>query len=327
MSLQREGLLQALCSGETLALAGMCKNAGKTTALNHCLDVLNTEDRILGLTSIGRDGESSDLVTGTYKPSIYVRRGTLVATAAGMLKNCDITKEILDTTGISTPVGDVVIVRALSDGYLDLAGPSTNQQLIEINERFLRFGAEKILIDGAISRKSLCAPEVAGNTLLCTGASYDKSMEITVRDTAYIEELFLLPYFDKSVKDEQTCVEIPAGERPSNVILHPEYKDKTYFFTQGALTDVGVQELFMSFADISGKVLVVSDCSKILLSCAAYEKLKKKGITLQVMSRSKLIGITMNPYSAYGNHYDAVLFEEELNKRLHTKVIDVRRLD
>ena len=83
----------------------------------------------------------------------------------------------------------------------------------------------------------------------------------------------------------------------------------------------------MSFADISGKVLVVPDCSKILLSCATYEKLKKKGITLQVMSRSKLIGITMNPYSAYGNHYDAVLFEEELNKRLHTKVIDVRRLD
>ncbi len=327
MTLQPVNFQQALCSNETLALAGMCKNAGKTTALNYCLDVLNEKGMILGLTSIGRDGESSDLVTGTYKPSIYVRKGTVVATAAGMLKNCDITKEILDTTGIGTPVGDVVIVRALSDGYLDLAGPSTNQQLMEINERFLRFGVDKILIDGAISRKSLCAPEVAGNTLLCTGASYDKSMEITVRDTAYIEELFLSPAVDMTVYEEQDCVQIPLGERVSSIILNPEYKDKKCFVLQGALSDVSVQELFMSFSDISGKVLVVADCSKVLLSCATYEKLKKKGLTLRVIRSSKLIGITMNPYSAYGNHYDALRFEEELNKHLKMKVIDVRRLD
>ncbi len=327
MTLQPVNFQQALCSNETLALAGMCKNAGKTTALNYCLDVLNEKGMILGLTSIGRDGESSDLVTGTYKPSIYVRKGTVVATAAGMLKNCDITKEILDTTGIGTPVGDVVIVRALSDGYLDLAGPSTNQQLMEINERFLRFGVDKILIDGAISRKSLCAPEVAGNTLLCTGASYDKSMEITVRDTAYIEELFLLPAVDMTVYEEQDCVQIPPGERVSSIILNPEYKDKKCFLLPGALSDVSVQELFMSFSDISGKVLVVLDCSKVLLSCATYEKLKKKGLTLRVIRSSKLIGITMNPYSAYGNHYDALRFEEELNKHLKMNVIDVRRLD
>ena len=35
----------------------------------------------LGLTSIGRDGESTDVVTGTEKPGIFVREGTLIATA------------------------------------------------------------------------------------------------------------------------------------------------------------------------------------------------------------------------------------------------------
>lgn len=326
MSLQPVNFKEALCNRETLALAGMCKNAGKTTALNYCLDILNQTDMIVGLTSIGRDGESSDLVTGTYKPSIFVKRGTLVATAAGMLKNCDITKEILDTTGISTPVGDVVIVRALSDGYLDLAGPSTNQQLMEINKRFAHFGADKVLIDGAISRKSLCAPEVAENTLLCSGASYDKSMEITVRDTAYVEELFLLPVADMTEYEEEACIYVPVGERVSSMMLNPEYKEKKCFLLQGALTDVGIQEVFMSFSDISGKVLVVPDCSKVLLSSSTYEKLKKKGVSLKVIRSSKLIGITMNPYSAYGNHYDADRFEEELNKHLKMKVMDVRRL-
>lgn len=38
----------------------------------------------LGLTSIGRDGESTDVVTGTEKPGIFVREGTLIATARDM---------------------------------------------------------------------------------------------------------------------------------------------------------------------------------------------------------------------------------------------------
>lgn len=108
------------------------------------------------MTSIGRDGESSDLVTGTKKPGIYVHKGTLIATTAGLLKWCDITKEILATTNMSTPMGDVVVLRALSDGNIQLAGPSMNDQLIEISKIFNRFGAGRVLIDGAIS------PENAG---------------------------------------------------------------------------------------------------------------------------------------------------------------------
>ena len=201
------------------------------------------------------------------------------------------------------------------------------QKMRDIYVIALMDGADKILIDGAISRKSLCAPEVAKNTLLCTGASYDKSMEITVRDTAYVEELFLLPMMDLSQFKEEECIRIPGGERVSNILLNPEYKDKEYFLLQGALTDVGVQEVFMSFSDVSGKTLIVPDCSKVLLSSSTYEKLKKKGLSIKVLRSSKLVGITMNPYSAYGNHYDAVRFEEELNKHLKMKVMDVRRLN
>ena len=62
---------------------------------------------VLGLTSIGRDGESTDIVTGTEKPGIFVREGTLIATAKDMLRLGDITKEILMTTGIPTPLGEV----------------------------------------------------------------------------------------------------------------------------------------------------------------------------------------------------------------------------
>ena len=78
-------LLEILNSVKTMSIVGMCKNAGKTTMLNWMLH----HDRLqgtLGLTSIGRDGESTDVVTGTEKPGIFVREGTLIATARDMLR-------------------------------------------------------------------------------------------------------------------------------------------------------------------------------------------------------------------------------------------------
>ena len=75
----------------TLCLAGMCKNAGKTTALNALIRGAKARGVSLALTSIGRDGEREDLVTGTNKPPIYMTGGTLFATARGLLPKCDVT--------------------------------------------------------------------------------------------------------------------------------------------------------------------------------------------------------------------------------------------
>ena len=82
---------------------GLCKNAGKTTALRRLMAEL--EDECLGLTSVGRDGEATDLVTGTEKPDLYIKRGDLFATARGMMSLCDVTLEAAALTGVMTPLG------------------------------------------------------------------------------------------------------------------------------------------------------------------------------------------------------------------------------
>lgn len=53
-------------------------------------------------------------------------RVLIIATARDCLRNCDVTKEILYTTDFSTPMGDIIILRAISAGYVDIAGPSYN---------------------------------------------------------------------------------------------------------------------------------------------------------------------------------------------------------
>ena len=88
-----------------MSIIGMEKNVGKTTVLNQLIEDIGMK-KIVGLTSIGRDGEDTDVVTNTHKPRIYVFPGTLVATARDCLRNCDITREILYTTDFSTPYGE-----------------------------------------------------------------------------------------------------------------------------------------------------------------------------------------------------------------------------
>ena len=55
-----------------VTVIGLCKNAGKTTAMRRLMAELGEE--CLGLTSVGRDGECTDLVTGTEKPDLYLKK-------------------------------------------------------------------------------------------------------------------------------------------------------------------------------------------------------------------------------------------------------------
>ena len=84
MYAMHDELIRRLNETKTMSIVGMCKNAGKTTMLNWLLTAGHLRGT-LGLTSIGRDGESTDVVTGTEKPGIFVREGTLIATAKDML--------------------------------------------------------------------------------------------------------------------------------------------------------------------------------------------------------------------------------------------------
>ena len=174
-----------LGDAQTVVMLGMCKNAGKTTALCRLIAELNETDRApLAITSIGRDGESTDLVTGTEKPPIYMFEGMLAATAKELLALSDVSREILMTTGLHTSLGEVVIFRARSDGFVQLAGPGIVDHMKQLREELTRFGGKTVLIDGALSRLSLLAGAEGGVCVLSTGASLDRDMEKVVADTA-----------------------------------------------------------------------------------------------------------------------------------------------
>lgn len=329
---------------KSLSMIGMCKNAGKTTAFNQLIKELNDKDEVFAVTSIGRDGESSDLVTGTKKPGIYVHRGTLIATTSGLLKWCDITKEILAATRMSTPMGDVVVLRALSDGNIQLAGPSMNDQLIQLSKIFNSFGADRVLIDGAISRKTLASKAVTEATVLCTGASYHKDIQVTVAHTAYFCKILSLPAMENE-KVRRAIIE--NGETGKAVIINEageakpcrtmkemeecfykkEYRDFRYVYISGALSDGAIKPALISSVSLKDKVFIVADSSKILLTAPIYEKIGIKGAHIAVLDTIHLAAVTINPFSAYGYDFDKDEFYERMSAAVDVPVINVEDRD
>lgn len=306
-------LTELLNSVNTMSIVGMCKNAGKTTMLNWMLQQGHLQGT-LALTSIGRDGESTDVVTGTEKPGIFVREGTLIATARDMLKLGDVTKEILATTGIPTPLGEVVILRARSAGFVQLAGPSITSQLRELSRQFFELGADRSIIDGALGRKSLGARTVAEGVVLCTGASYHMSMEKVVADTANIYRIMNLPKANTLPPEAEAGLE--AG-------LEACLKEHGEALVPGALTDPMVLPLLRSGV-LRGGRLVVKDPSRVLLTPDTLDKLRTRQVHLETAEAARTLCVTINPVSAYGWHFDKELFMEKMSQAVDVPVINVK---
>lgn len=302
-------LVSRLQQVQSMSIVGMCKNAGKTTMLNWLLAHTGRR-QILGLTSIGRDGESTDVVTGTEKPSIFVPAGTLIATAKDMLRLGDVTEEILITTGIPTPLGEVVVMRARSDGYVQLAGPSITAQLREVSRMFFELGATQSIIDGALGRKSLGARNVADGIVLCTGASYNMSMDKVIEDTANFCRLMDLPKADTLPPEATDGLEACLKEHGEAYIA-------------GALTDTMVIPLLRSGLLRSSR-LVVADPSKVLLKPDTLDKLAVRDVTLQTKDAARTLCVTVNPVSAYGWKFDKDEFIDRMRQSVKVPVINVK---
>lgn len=288
---------------KTLSIIGMCKNAGKTTALNLLLNQSG-----LAVTSVGKDGETVDAVTKTPKPQVYVKQGTLVATASSLLSSCSVSREIICSTGISSPIGEIVIFKCIDHGFVEIAGPSITSQLTELKEHFFRLGATKIIIDGALNRRSISSAKIADASILSTGASYNKNMQVVIDDTAFVLDLYSLPTLD-------------FEPNPTTNIEEALHQGKTKIFTPGALSESLLKKI-STLKKVKDITIGVADASKILASKETVYNFLNRGGKIQTQDQIKIVAVTVNPYSAYGWHFDKNEFKKQMQNRTTLPVID-----
>ena len=312
---------------QTVSIIGLAKNAGKTVALNYLISEAYKANIKIGITSTGRDGENSDLVTNTEKPTIYVTEGVLVATAKQALLISDAKVEILETTDYKTPMGEVVLVRVKHSGNIQIAGPSNAKDIKVISRMLHDFGAQVVFVDGAIDRKASSSPVITDACIIATGAVLSRDMKKVIEKTAYIVECYRIKEVDNNIKvkllnslstciikdtGDIVCLEAQTGITAGKIIAKHIDKSTRYVYVKGAITSLLLTELSQSEYTKSFK-LVIDDATKIFADSRTWNEAKKRGLIIESLNSIKIVALTLNPVSPDGYYFDSDEFCDKMN--------------
>ncbi len=326
-----------------ISLVGMAKNCGKTTTLNQLLMEAEEEDLRVGITSIGRDGENQDMVTYTEKPLIYVQEGTLIATAEETLKLSKAKMEILEITEIRTSLGPVILSRVLKDGYVQIAGPNTNNEINLISEKMLSLGAGLIVVDGAIDRVSSASPITTEGTILATGAVLNRDMTKVIAETAYKINLFNIEEIQDpkmrsvakdalknhkiTIVDKDYAIKALSLKTSLNVgskIAKNIEENSRYVSIKGALVSKTIKDIINYTRLYKNIIFIVEDATKIFINQRDWQYFQRIGIRINVVEAIDVLAVTLNPYSPRGYYFDPDNFLKNMQKVINkVPVIDV----
>lgn len=326
-----------------ISIVGMAKNSGKTVTLNKIIEEAIENSITLGLTSTGRDGESEDLVTKTEKPPIYAEEGTLVATAAETLELGDAKIEILDITDYNTPLGKIVIGRVKESGYLQIAGPQTNNGIKAVSKIMLSLGAQLVLIDGAINRVASASPSVSEGVVLATGAVLSRDMNKVIEETIHTINLFELPEVKdnkaKSIIEELiedgkiaiidnqynvTHLNIKTALNSGTTIAQNITDDSRYVVLPGSLVKKTIDDIISTTDKYKHVKFIITDGTKVFIEPKMWLIYKNKGFDVQVLESVNVLLVTINPYSPEGYYFNQEDFLIKMKEYLRdTIVLDV----
>ncbi len=334
---------------QSLAIIGLSKNAGKTTCLNHIAAAWqdSSQSRPLALTSIGRDGESEDILSGYEKPRIYVPKGTLIASAQGALQHSDALLEILELSKIRTALGEVIVCRALSDGYVELAGPSVAEDIQPIENLMRQHEPECLfIIDGALSRRSQAGSGMSEAAFLCVSAETSTDPEALADKTHFALNLLQTPALPQDMANlfaqankshpkkrtimlngERLNLHISTLDTPALVgygkdIANALRPGTHFIYLQGALTNQVLQEL-LSETHFANLTLVVEDGTRLFIKQNSFQKLRDRKIEIAVLHPLDVRLVCLNPTRADGQCLDSQPYLAEMRKKLPLPVVDL----
>lgn len=324
---------------KTLSIVGMAKNAGKTTALNYLIEEAIDEGVVLGITSTGRDGESTDLVTETEKPRVFLDAGTLVSLPVGLYDLADAGLEILKMTNYTTALGQVLLCRVAKSGYVQIAGPVNTADHKALCQEMIDLGAELVLIDGAIDRRSIAAPDSSDAIILATGAVLSRSLKTVVEETVHIVALYTLPLLhDGKTRElilsqgdlnrimlikgnEIQTLDLKTGLGASRFLDESIDDETDYIYLPGAFTNSVLADI--NPQKFKRTQFILKDPTKIFIPAMDWQKLRKKGFQVTVMDNIKIAAITVNPYAPAGYSFE----HEALRTAMQRAVEDIPVID
>jgi hypothetical protein len=176
----------------SLFVVGTGKNVGKTVAMRAIYEAARTHSPSIALTSIGRDGEAFDIGDAQAKPRLFLRAGTVLATARDVLPRSP-ASEILELSRLQTAAGALVYARARHDAYYELVGPPTAsgiREAVDVLGTFSPF----VIVDGAVDRIAALARGEDAIVVACGAAASATTEDAVAGVHALIKRLRTAKY-------------------------------------------------------------------------------------------------------------------------------------
>ena len=321
----------------SLSIVGLEKNTGKTVCLNYLLGRLHQLGISTAVTSIGVDGEQVDSVYATAKPEITLYEGMQFITSHKHYLQRRLVSRILAVDERRTALGQLVTAQVLCPGRILLSGAATTGVLRQQIAQFRQGGVQLSIVDGALSRLSLASPTVTEAMILATGAAVSPNLQQLISRTRFVYRLINLPEVSDTFRDKLSAVDsgLWIVDSDNNVhdlgiqsvfLLGPDSKELfargNTLFVSGAVSN-RLLKFLSALPNIKDIVLIVRDFTNLFVAPDAYADFTRRGGTLQVLQRSRLIAVCLNPTSPQGYTLNSAEACRQLSEALQCPVYDV----
>ena len=336
---------------KSCSIVGLEKNTGKTECFNYVMQRLPLDKIRVAVSSIGIDGETTDQVTKTAKPEIFLREGVYFGTSEKHYLTKLLTSELLEISDENTSLGNIVIGKALTPGKLLLSGPSSTNGLRRWMNEMQKYDIDLTIIDGALSRLSLASPAVSESMILATGAAYSANINTLVQKTAFVVQMINLELTSQENYDTfininngvwaidsdndsdndndndfgKRLVDLKVASSLSININTDGLKKCKTLYVSGALTDNFVNHIRQNKI-FNETEIVVRDFTKIFLTPMTYNTFVNGKRKITVLQKSKLIAVCVNPTSPNGIVLDSEKLCKTLSEAINLPVYDLKKV-
>lgn len=323
----------------SLSIVGLEKNTGKTVCLNYLLARLHQLGVSTAVTSIGVDGEQVDAVFATAKPEVTLYEGMQFITSQQHYYQRRLVSKIIAVDERRTALGQLITAEVLYSGKALLSGAATTSMLKQQVEQFKSNNIELTIVDGALSRLSLASPTVTEAMILATGGAVSPNIKQLISKTKFVYRLINLPLAPEQFRTSLTNITsgiwgIDSEGTPhdlgiKSVFLLGRSDDNLFkygplLYVAGAVSDKLLKYLTTQ-PNIHETVVIAQDFTKFFITQEVFADYTRKGGSLQVLQRSNLIALCLNPTSPQGFILDSHEACTQLSDALECPVYDVMK--
>jgi hypothetical protein len=315
-----------------VTIAGLSKNAGKTSFLNFLLNSA-PENLSLAVTTTGHDGEDNDFLTGLKKPKLLLNKNCYFTaihdTINPLINSIEIVKK-LPFNVLSKPL---YLLKTLQPVQTEIFGPHTVDQQIELCHILKKMNVQKIFIDGSLDRKSIALSPEINNLILLASPVFGDLNSINIELQKLISLSSIKKNQHKLPKTEYLCykmnnkickTDINSAFKHEKDIITLLSQNLDYIFIPGAITDVVFDKLKSALLNFKGEIIIKHPL-QIMTSAYSTSLILKTNISS--LNPFPLNAIALNSFSTDNKHLDCVSFRNKIRSAFPSiPVIDAQEL-